>query len=270
MEWLQALILGIIEGVTEFFPISSTGHLIVASDLIGFDHHARKAFAVIIQLAAIFAVMYEYRDRLYAIVRYWHDDPAHKKFVTCLCIALIPTIIIGLLFASKIKASLFNAQSVAIALIVGGIIIMLVERFRPQVRVVDMADLSWKDALKIGVAQVFAFVPGASRSGSTIMGGLLVGLDRKVATEFSFFLAILTMFLATGHDLLKHGSELSLQDWGLFSVGFVSTFVSAFFAIRILLRYIANNSFIGFAWYRIAFGVFILLASQQGWVVWRE
>ncbi len=265
--WLlfQAFILGIVEGLTEFLPISSTGHLIVVGDLIGF-HNDGRVFEIAIQLGAILAVVFEYRQRFFNVATGMFHDSKAQHFILNLLIAFLPAAIVGLMFISTIKAYLFNAISVAVMLILGGFIILWAERRQHNVRVHDVDDMSWKDALKVGCAQMVAMIPGTSRSGATIIGGLFIGLDRKVAAEFSFFLAVPTMFAATFYDIFKHRDLLHAADLPMFAVGFVTAFISALLAVRTLVRFVANHSYEIFAWYRIAFGLVILLCWQQGWV----
>ena len=255
---LKAFILGVVEGLTEFIPVSSTGHLIIAGDLLNFNDEVGKVFEVVIQLGAILAVCWEYRARLSAVVAGLPGDAAARRFVTNLIVAFLPSAMVGLVFIKVIKAYLFNPLSVAIAFIVGGLIILLVEARARSPRIATIDEMRWSDALKVGMAQCFALIPGTSRSGATIMGGMIFGLSRKTATEFSFFLAIPTMFAATAYDLYKHWDLLHLHDLATFAVGFVTSFVAAFFAVRGLLRFVAHHSFVVFAWYRIVFGGVLL------------
>ncbi len=270
MDWwllIQAFILGIVEGLTEFLPVSSTGHLIVVGDLIGF-HNDGRVFEIAIQLGAILAIVFEYRQRFIGVATGIASDPKAQRFVLNLLVAFLPAAVIGLLFIKTIKYYLFNPLSVAVMLIVGGLIILWAERRTHQVRVHDVDDMSLLDAFKVGCAQVVSMIPGTSRSGATIIGGLFIGLDRKVAAEFSFFLAVPTMFAATFYDIYKHRDLLQLTDAPMFAVGFVTAFISALLAVRTLVRFVANHSYEIFAWYRIAFGGLILLSWQQGWVSW--
>jgi undecaprenyl-diphosphatase len=270
MDWwllIQAFILGIVEGLTEFLPVSSTGHLIVVGDLIGF-HNDGRVFEIAIQLGAILAIVFEYRQRFIGVATGIVSEPKAQRFVLNLLVAFLPAAIIGLLFIKTIKYYLFNPVSVAIMLIVGGLIILWAERRTHQVRVHDVDDMSLLDAFKVGCAQVVSMIPGTSRSGATIIGGLFIGLDRKVAAEFSFFLAVPTMFAATFYDIYKHRDLLQMTDAPMFAVGFVTAFISALLAVRTLVRFVANHSYEIFAWYRIAFGGLILLSWQQGWVSW--
>ena len=263
---LQALVQGIVEGITEFLPISSTGHLIVSGALIGFDGEKAGVFEIVIQSGAILAVCYEYRHRLYEVIMGLASKPRSQLLAINIVIAFLPAAFLGLLFSSQIKMYLFNPTSVALAFIVGGFIILWAEKRDHIVRVTDMDAIKPIDALKIGLAQCAALVPGTSRSGATIIGGLLFGLSRTAATEFSFFLAIPTIFAATLYDGWKHRDLLSMGDVPMFTVGFVAAFISALFAVRALLKFIANHSFIVFAWYRIVFGLFILLIMHFGWM----
>ncbi len=265
MDWvilLKALILGAVEGITEFLPISSTGHLIIVGDLLDFNDEKGKVFEIVIQLGAILAVVWEYHTRLFGVaMAMWHDSRA-QRFVINLIIAFIPAALLGFFFHGDIKTYLFNPTSVAIALIVGGLIIFWVESRHLPVRVTEVDDMRWRDALLIGIAQCFSLIPGTSRAGATIIGGLLTGLSRRAATEFSFFLAIPIMVAATGFDLYQSGDLLSLDDLPMFAVGFVMAFVSALLAVKGLLRYVANHTFRSFAWYRLVLGTVVL------WYFW--
>ncbi|CAD6509547.1 undecaprenyl-diphosphate phosphatase [Paraburkholderia kirstenboschensis] len=283
MDWLlacKALILGIVEGLTEFLPVSSTGHLIVAGSLLNFTDEHAKTFDVVIQLGAILAVCWEFRRRIGSVVTGLPSRPEARRFTLNVIIATIPAVVLGLLLEKSIKAALFSPVPVAFALVVGGVVILWAEaRQRAQAReggqakvarVTDVDDLSAMDALKVGLAQCFALIPGTSRSGSTIIGGMLFGLDRRVATEFSFFLAIPIMFGATAYELYKDWHLLSVDALGVFAIGFVAAFVSAFLCVRWLLRYIAGHDFTAFAWYRIGFGLLILLVGYSGALSWTE
>ena len=278
MDWiltLKALILGVVEGLTEFLPVSSTGHLIVAGSLLNFDVPQEKTFDVVIQLGAILAVCWEYRQRIGHVVAGLATRPDARRFTLNVIIATIPAIVLGLLFEKSIKAVLFSPVPVAFALVVGGVLILWVESRQRnlrdvQARVQSMDELSPLDALKVGLAQCFALIPGMSRSGSTIIGGMLFGLDRRVATEFSFFLAIPIIFGATVYELHKDWQALSSDALGLFSIGFLAAFVSAFACVRWLLRYIAAHDFSAFAWYRIGFGLLILLIGYSGELSWGD
>jgi undecaprenyl-diphosphatase len=250
---LHALILGLVEGITEFLPISSTGHLILAGAVLGFDDARAGVFFVAIQTGAMLAVVWEYRARLFRV------DPALWRN---LVVAFVPAAVIGLLFGSMIKQVLFKPVPVALAFIAGGVIILAVERRSFTPRIQDTRTMSWLDALKVGVAQCFALIPGTSRSGATIIGGMLFGLSRPAATEFSFFLAVPTLCAAGAYDLWKNRALFSARDLDMFAVGLAVSFVSAFVVIRWLIRYVATHDFRPFAWYRIAFGIFVLAAVQ--------
>jgi len=265
---LKALILGIVEGVTEFLPVSSTGHLILAGDLLNFNDDRGKLFEIVIQFGAILAVVWEYRQRLLVVARGAFSDKAAQKFILNLFIAFLPLAILGLLFGKAIKANLFNPIAVASSFIVGGFVILWAEKREHKIRIQDVEEMTSLDAVKMGLAQAFALIPGTSRSGSTIIGGLLFGLSRKAATEFSFFLAIPTLTAATAYQLYKERALLSFDDIGMWVVGFVSAFVSAFLCVRWLLRFISSHDFIPFAWYRIAFGIVVLMTAHFGWVEW--
>lgn len=268
---LQALILGIVEGLTEFLPVSSTGHLILAGSLLDFNDARGKLFEMVIQSGAILAVCWEYRAKIGAVLRGLPTEQRAQKFALNIAIAFTPLALLGLLFGKLIKASLFNPVVVATTFILGGFIILWAERRAINAgtpRVVDVDDLQPLDALKLGLAQALALIPGTSRSGATIIGGLLFGLSRKAATEFSFFLAIPTLFVASAYQLYKERDLLSVDDIGMWVVGFVSAFVSAFICVRWLLRYISTHDFTVFAWYRIAFGIIVLATWQLDWVSW--
>jgi undecaprenyl-diphosphatase len=265
---LQALILGLVEGFTEFLPVSSTGHLILAGDLLHFNDEKGKLFEIVIQSGAILAVCWEYRVRLVRVVGGLATDRAARRFALNIAIAFMPLAVLGLLFGKAIKASLFNPLTVAITFILGGFIILWAERREHRIRVDDVEDLSYADAFKLGLAQACALIPGTSRSGATIIGGLLFGLSRKAATEFSFFLAIPTLLAATAYQLYKERHLLAMDDVGMWAVGFFASFASAFLCVRWLLRFIATHDFTIFAWYRIAFGVVVLATWQFGLVDW--
>lgn len=268
---LTALLLGIVEGLTEFLPVSSTGHLIVVGSLLGYTDENSKVFKIVIQLAAILAVCWDYRRRLGQVVEgLAARNPIERRFVGHILLAFFPAMVLGAAFHGLIKTYLFNPLTVASALIVGGLLILYIEKraYRPRIHCVD--ELDWPTALKVGFAQALAMFPGVSRAGATIMGGLVFGLSRKAATEFSFFLAIPTMLAATVYDLYKNWHLLSLShDLPVFAVGFAASFLSAMLAVKGLLRYVANHSFVVFAWYRIAFGCVVLLTAYTGTVTWR-
>lgn len=263
----KAIIMGIVEGVTEFLPISSTGHLIVVGDLINF-HDDGRVFEIAIQLGAILAVVVEYRQKFTRVALGMFNDSQAQRFIANLLIAFMPAAVAGVLFISLIKTYFFNALSVATMLILGGLVILWAERRKHEVRVTDVDQMTWKDALKVGLFQVVSMIPGTSRSGATIIGGLFIGLDRKVAAEFSFFLAVPTMFAATFYDIYKHRDMLDMGDFPMFAAGFVTAFFSAWLAVKTLVRYVANHSYEVFAWYRIAFGLIILLTAVTGVFKW--
>ena len=266
--YLKIVVLGVVEGFTEFLPISSTGHLIIAGQLLGFGGEKAKVFDVFIQSGAMLAIVWEYRARFAGVLAGLASSSAARRFVVNLAIAFMPAAVLGLAFASTIKKYLFHAVPVAIAFIVGGLIILWVERRPRQPTVADVEEMTWKDALKIGFAQAVALIPGTSRSGATIIGGMLFGLSRRAATEFSFFLAVPTLIAAGAYDLYKHRALLDAADLAPFSLGFVVSFVSAFVCVRWLLRYIATHDFSVFAWYRIAFGIVVIATEFAGWVSW--
>jgi undecaprenyl-diphosphatase len=259
-ELLSALILGIVEGLTEFLPVSSTGHLILTAELLGVNDERHKVFNIAIQTGAMLAVLWEYRARFFRV-----DVKLYRNLI----VAFLPAAFLGLAFGSLIKAHLFHAVPVALAFIVGGVIILLVDRGNRPARVESAQDMTWLDALKVGFAQCFALIPGTSRSGATIIGGMLFGLSRKAATEFSFFLAVPTLMAAGAYDMLKNRALFSSADLGMFAVGLAAAFVSAFVVIRWLIRYVATHDFRPFAWYRIAFGAVVLLTAYVGWVTWQ-
>ena len=265
---LKALILGIVEGLTEFLPVSSTGHLIIVGGLLGFNDEKGKVFELVIQTGAMLAVCWEFRARFLGVLRGLATDTTAQGFVLNLIAAFMPAAIIGLALGSVIKAHLFHAVPVAIALIIGGFVILWVERRERPVRIADVDRMTWRDALKVGFAQATALIPGVSRSGATIIGGMLFGLSRRAATEFSFFLAVPTLMAAGAYDLYKNRALLSADDIGLFGIGTVSAFFSAFICIRWLMRYVATHDFRVFAWYRIGFGLFILASAYTGIIHW--
>jgi undecaprenyl-diphosphatase len=255
---VTAALLGLLEGVTEFIPVSSTGHLILASQWLGETGETAKTFDIFIQLGAILAIVWLYRARLIRVLTDARTDPVSRRFLLNLLIAFLPAAIVGFLAHDAIKAHLFTPTVVAIALVVGGILILLIERLRPEVRVTEVNDIQPRTALGVGLAQVLSLIPGTSRSGATIMGGYALGLSRRAATEFSFFLSIPVMFAATLFDLLKSRDALSGADVPVFAVGFVTAFIAAVIVVRAFLRYVSRHSFAVFAWYRIVFGILLL------------
>lgn len=265
---LHALILGIVEGLTEFLPVSSTGHLILAGDLLNFNDEKGKVFEIVIQFGAILAVVWEYRAKIGQILTGLPHDRGAQRFALNLAIAFMPAAVLGLLFHKTITALLFQPIPVALAFIIGGLVILWAERRRHEVRIVMLEQLGVLDALKLGLAQALALIPGTSRSGATIIGGLLFGLSRQAATEFSFFLAIPTLTAATFYQAYSERALFSAADMPMFAVGFVAAFVSAFLCVRWLLRYIGSHDFTSFAWYRIAFGVLVIMTWKLGLVDW--
>ena len=271
MDWLllfKALILGVVEGLTEFLPISSTGHLILVSDLLNFNDEKGKVFTIVIQLGAILSVCWEYRAKIGSVLADVGSRQDANRFVLNILIAFLPAAILGLLFIKTIKQYLFHPVPGAIALIIGGVLILWAERRKHVVEVERVEDMDWTHALKVGLMQCLALIPGTSRSGATIIGGLFFGLSRKAATEFSFFLAIPIMFAATFYDLYRSRDILQFDDVGLFMLGFVASFVSALLAVRGLLRFISHHDFTVFAWYRIGFGIVVLFPAFSGAVEW--
>jgi undecaprenyl-diphosphatase len=271
---IKAIVMGLVEGFTEFLPISSTGHLILAGSLLNFTGEKVKVFEIAIQAGAILAVMWEYRKRIGTVLGGLTNDPKQQKFVINLVVAFLPAAILGLLFSKKIKEHLFAPVPVALAFIVGGFVILWVEnrnKDRPTAaRIESIEEMTMMDAFKIGCAQAFALIPGTSRSGATIIGGMLFGLSRKAATEFSFFLAIPTLLAATVYSVYKERALLSVSDLPLFGIGGVAAFISAFLCVRWLLRYISSHDFTAFAWYRIVFGIVVIASAHYGWVVWAD
>ncbi|MEY2633914.1 MAG: undecaprenyl-diphosphatase [Pseudomonadota bacterium] len=264
---LKALILGIVEGLTEFLPISSTGHLILAGALLDFNDERGKLFEIVIQSGAILAVVWEFRARLGRVFSNL-GDPTARRFVLNVAIAFLPLAILGLLFGKAIKTHLFTPVVVASTFIIGGFIILWAEKREHRIHIHDVDDMGPLDALKLGLAQALALIPGTSRSGATIIGGLLFGLSRRAATEFSFFLAIPTLGLATLYQLYKERALLNADDLGMWAVGFVSAFISAFLCVRWLLRFVSSHDFTPFAWYRIVFGLMVLGTAYSGLVTW--
>ncbi len=255
----KTIIMGIVEGATEFLPVSSTGHLIIASDILEFlTKEKRDVFEIVIQLGAILAVVWQYRQKFTQVAVSLNASKS-QQFVLNLFIAFLPLAILGLAFHSQIKALLFNPKSVAIALVVGGLIILWIEKKKiANIRIHNVDDMDWKLALKVGFAQAIALIPGTSRAGSTIIGGMLFGLSRPVATEFSFFLAVPVMFAATAYDLYKSRDLLAANDLMIFFIGFVTAFIAALIVIKVLIRFVQNHDFTIFAWYRIVFGTIVL------------
>ena len=267
---LKAAVMGVVEGLTEFLPISSTGHLILAGSLMHFNDARGKLFEIVIQSGAILAVVWEFRGRIGGVLAGAGSDPKARRLLLNIAIAFLPLAVLGLVFGKMLKAQLFNAPTVATTFILGGLVILWAERRQHSVRIRSVDEMTALDALKVGIAQAFALIPGTSRSGATIIGGMLFGLSRQVATEFTFYLAIPTLGVASVYSLYKERALLSMDDLGMWVVGMVAAFVSAFFCVRWLLRYISTHNFVPFAWYRIAFGVLVLLTWQTGWVTWAD
>jgi undecaprenyl-diphosphatase len=279
MLLLKAAVMGVVEGLTEFLPISSTGHLILAGALLGFDDEKAKVFDIAIQTGAIFAVIIVYWQKISSTVVALPTQRLARRFVLNVFIAFVPAVVLGLLFGSAIKAHLFTPTVVASSFIIGGFIILWVEGWgrKPlheghpddHARIVNVESMTPMDALKVGLVQCLAMVPGTSRSGATIIGGMLLGMSRKAATDFSFYLAIPTLIGAGVYSLYKERALLSMADVPMFAVGLVFSFLSAWLCVRWLLRYIATHSFVVFAWYRIAFGIVVLATAYSGVVVWQ-
>jgi len=271
---IKAAIMGLVEGITEFLPISSTGHLILAGALLGFDDEKAKVFDIAIQTGAIFAVILVYWQKIRDTVVALPSEKQAQRFALNVTIAFFPAVLLGLLFGKAIKANLFTPVVVASTFIIGGFIILWAERRQandPAVaRIQDVDAMTPLDALKVGLVQCFAMIPGTSRSGATIIGGMLLGLSRKAATDFSFYLAIPTLIGAGAYSLYKERALLSVADAPMFAVGLVMSFVSAWLCIRWLLSFISTHSFVGFAYYRIAFGLLVLLTAWTGTVTWAE
>ena len=273
---LKAVILGVVEGLTEFLPISSTGHLILVGDLLDFNDERGKAFEVIIQFGAILAVCWEFREKLLKVASSFTSSSNSRRFILNLIIASVPAMGLAFIFGKHIKAVLFSPVPVASAFIVGALIIFWAERRQEkkgdvQSSIQSVDDLTPLDAIKVGIAQCAALIPGTSRSGATIIGGMLFGLPRTVATEFSFFLAIPVIGGATAYELLKlwkHPVSMSGEFSLAITVGFISAFISAFVCVRWLIHYVAHHNFIPFAWYRIIFGLLVLITSYSGMIAW--
>lgn len=264
----KALALGIVEGLTEFLPVSSTGHLILAGDLLGFSGEKAKVFEIVIQTGAMLAIVWEYRAKFGRVLAGLASDRSAQRFALNLVIAFLPAAVLGLLFGSLIKTYLFHAVPVALAFIVGAFVILWAERRDRAPRVSDVDAMTSLDALKVGIAQAFALIPGTSRSGATIIGGMLFGLSRRAATEFSFFLAVPTLIAAGAYDFWKNRALFDSSDIGMFTVGSTAAFASAFLCVRWLLRYIASHDFKPFAWYRIAFGAVVLATWYTDLIDW--
>ncbi|MFT7724437.1 MAG: undecaprenyl-diphosphate phosphatase [Roseateles sp.] len=279
---IKAAVMGIVEGLTEFLPISSTGHLILAGSLLDFVGEKAKVFEIAVQTGAMFAVVWEYRQRLAHTVTGIGHDPQARRFALNVLIAFIPAVVLGLAFGKLIKAHLFHPVPVAMAFIVGGLVILWVEARHKRLygemdlaggrkaRVETVDDMGPLDALKVGLLQCLAMIPGTSRSGATIIGGLVLGLSRKAATEFSFYLGIPTLMGAGAYSVLKQRDALAWADLPMFAVGLVFAFASALLCIRWLIRYVSSHDFKVFAWYRIAFGLVVLATAYMGMDIWKD
>lgn len=275
--FLKAALMGIVEGLTEFLPISSTGHLILANTLIGFADSVgaekAKVFEIAIQTGAIFAVILVYLQKIVSTIKGIGSQPEAQRFAINVVVGFVPAVVVGLLIGKAIKAHLFTPTVVAVAFIVGGFIIMWAERMaarQPRARVETVDDMRLADAIKVGLIQCLSMVPGTSRSGATIIGGMMIGLSRKASTDYSFFLGIPTLIGAGVYSLVKERALLSMADLPLFLTGLVFAFLAAWVCVRWLIRYVSSHTFIPFAWYRIAFGLLILVTAHFGWVTWEE
>ena len=267
----KAAVMGVVEGLTEFLPISSTGHLILAGSLLGFDDAKAKVFDIAIQTGAIFAVILVYWQKIHSTVVALPRQPKARRLALNVLIGFLPAVVLGLLFGKVIKEHLFTPVVVATTFIIGGFIILWAEKRPPgSIRIENVDDMTPWDALKVGLVQCFAMIPGTSRSGSTIIGGMLLGLSRQAATDFSFFLAIPTLIGAGAYSLYKERALLSVADIPLFAVGLVFSFLSAWLCVRWLLKYISTHTFVPFAYYRIVFGIVVLATAWTGMVVWAD
>jgi undecaprenyl-diphosphatase len=267
---VKAAIMGVVEGLTEFLPVSSTGHLILAGSLLDFNDARGKLFEIVIQSGAILAVVWEFRARIATVLAGAPRDAKARRLLLNIAIAFVPLALVGLLVGETIKTRLFNAWTVAVAFILGGLIILWAERRKHAVRITSVDDMTALDALKVGLAQCLALIPGTSRSGATIIGGMLFGLSRQVATEFTFYLAIPTLGIASLYSLYKEHALLAAADVGMWTSGMVAAFVSAFLCVRWLLRYVSTHTFVPFAWYRMAFGALVLVTWWTGTVNWAQ
>ncbi len=270
--YIKAAVMGLVEGLTEFLPISSTGHLILAGSMLGFDDDKAKVFDIAIQTGAILAVILVYWEKLRHTLLALPEEKEAQRLTLNVVVAFLPAVLLGLLAGSAIKAYLFTPQVVAGAFILGGLIILWAEKRQTSVAtapyILEVDDMRWPDALKVGLVQCLAMIPGTSRSGATIIGGMLLGMSRKAATDFSFYLAIPTLIGAGAYSLVKERAMLSLSDVPMFAIGLIFSFFSAWLCVRWLLRFIATHNFNGFAWYRIVFGLVVLATSWSGLVKW--
>jgi undecaprenyl-diphosphatase len=268
LDWFTALVLGIVEGLTEFLPISSTGHLILAGSLLGYDGPQAVAVEIVIQGAAILAVCWEYRQRLTHTALTFAREPASRTFLVNLVLGFLPLAILGFAFKDAIEEHLFKPLPVAIALVVGGIVILLVDRREDEAKLTKVEDVRPGMALRLGLWQSLALMPGTSRAAATIIGGVVMGMSRRLATEYSFFLAIPTLLAATAYKLLESRELLTTGMLGPLALSAVVSFVTALIAVRGFIRYVGSHTFAAFAWYRIAFGAFVIVSSLAGWVRW--
>jgi undecaprenyl-diphosphatase len=265
----KAAVMGVVEGLTEFLPVSSTGHLILAGTLLGFDDDKAKVFDIAIQTGAILAVIIVYWQKIRQTLLALPTQKQAQQFSLNVLIAFFPAVVLGLLFGKAIQANLFTPEVVASAFILGGLVILWAEkRQQSAVRIHDVDQMSWKDALKVGLVQCLAMIPGTSRSGATIIGAMMLGLSRRAATDFSFYLAIPTLIGAGAYSLYRERALLALEDLPIFTIGLLFSFISAWMCVRWLLRFISTHSFAPFAWYRIAFGIIVLATAWSGWVTW--
>ena len=261
--YFSSFILGLIEGATEFLPVSSTGHLIIAAELLKFNQASANVFEIFIQLGSILAIVVEYRKTLFKVASNALHDKTSQNFVLRLFIAFLPAAILGLLFHKAIKAYLFSPLYVSLALILGGIVMMAIEKRPLKINTKTTNDISMMQAFKIGCVQCLSLIPGVSRAAATIMGGMLTGLNRKTATEFSFYLAIPVIAAASLFDLLKNFQDLTMQDLPIFAIGFVTAFLSAYAVIKLFIRFVATHTFIVFAWYRIILGILVFIYFSE-------
>jgi len=268
---LKAAVMGVVEGLTEFLPVSSTGHLILTGSLLGMTDAKSKVFDIAIQTGAILAVVIVFWPRIRSTLAGLGSEARAQRFALNVFLGFLPAAVVGLTVYKLIKTYLFNGPVVALAFIIGGLIILWVEKTKPVVpRIMEVDDLTPMDAIKVGFVQCLGMIPGTSRSGATIIGGMLLGLSRKAATDFSFFLAIPTLVAAGGYSLWKERHALSMADFPMFAVGFIVSFLAAWACVRWLLRFISTHSFAVFAWYRIAFGIVVLITAYTGMVVWAD
>ncbi|HCR04446.1 MAG TPA: undecaprenyl-diphosphatase [Gemmatimonadetes bacterium] len=257
-SWLKAVLLGLVEGVTEFIPVSSTGHLILVGRWLSFEGDAETTFEIVIQLGAILAVLWLYRARVLGAFSHWRSDRASRRLLINLVVAFLPAAVVGLFVHDFIKERLFDPRVVAISLVVGGIVMLVIEKWRPTPTTETVDDLSTRGALGIGLAQMLALIPGVSRSGATIMGAIALGTSRVAATEFSFFLAIPVMFAVTGYELIGSIDLLSAEQVSMLAIGFVVSFLSALVVVKAFIGFVSRHTFVPFAWYRIVFGTALL------------